>query len=112
MVDYMPTPDSNSYEEDYNSMTSLLMHTVAHSKGQLNSEWIYEVIVSPKMQTKNYKDFCPTKQTSIVAKKTASLTKKPPKKCHDPCLHGRAEVLVIFCLHFGRNDDLINSFWI
>ena len=22
-------------------------------KGQLNSEWIYEVIVSPKMQTKN-----------------------------------------------------------
>ena len=40
-------------------------------KGQLNSEWIYEVIVSPKMQTKNYKDFCPTKQTKIVAKKTA-----------------------------------------
>jgi hypothetical protein len=39
-------------------------------KGQLNSEWIYEVIVSPKMQTKNYKDFCPTKQTRIVAKKT------------------------------------------
>ena len=25
-------------------------------KGQLNSEWIYEVIVSPKMQP-NYKDF-------------------------------------------------------
>ena len=39
-------------------------------KGQLNSEWIYEVIVSPKMPTKNYKDFCPTKQTRIVAKKT------------------------------------------
>ena len=29
-------------------------------KGQLNSEWIDEVIVSPKMPTKNYKDFCPT----------------------------------------------------
>ena len=28
-------------------------------KGQLNSEWIYEVIVSPKMPTKNYQDFCP-----------------------------------------------------
>ena len=41
------------------------------SKGQSNSEWIYEVIVSPKMQTKNEKDFCPTKQTRIVAKKTA-----------------------------------------
>ena len=28
-------------------------------KCQLNSEWIYEVIVSPKMPTKNYQDFCP-----------------------------------------------------
>ena len=28
-------------------------------KGQLNSEWIYEVIVSPKMPTKIFKDFCP-----------------------------------------------------
>ena len=35
-------------------------------KGQLNSEWIYEVIISPKMQTKKYKDFWPTKQTRIV----------------------------------------------
>ena len=29
------------------------------TKGQLNSEWIYEVIVSPKIPTKNLKDFCP-----------------------------------------------------
>ena len=29
-------------------------------KGQLNSEWIYEVIISPKMPTKNYQDFCPS----------------------------------------------------
>ena len=29
------------------------------TKGQLNSEWIYEVIVSPKMSTKKFKDFCP-----------------------------------------------------
>ena len=36
-------------------------------KGQLNSKKIDEVIVFPKMQTKNYKDFCPTKQTRIVA---------------------------------------------
>ena len=28
-------------------------------KGQLNSEWIYEVIISPKIPTKNYRDFCP-----------------------------------------------------
>ena len=29
-------------------------------KGQLNSEWIYEVIISSKIPTKNYRDFCPT----------------------------------------------------
>ena len=38
-----------------------------NTKGQLDSEWIYEVIVSLKKPTKNYKDFCPTKQTRIVA---------------------------------------------
>ena len=32
---------------------------VRPSKGQLNSEWIYEVIVSSKIPTKNYKDFWP-----------------------------------------------------
>ena len=30
------------------------------AKGQLNSEWIYEVIISPKIHTKNYRDFFPT----------------------------------------------------
>ena len=30
-----------------------------NSKAQLISEWIYEVIVSPKIQTKNCQDFCP-----------------------------------------------------
>ena len=45
---------------------SWLKH-LGYFKGQLNSELIYEVIVSPKMQTKNYKDFCPTIQTRIVA---------------------------------------------
>ena len=33
--------------------------TLEAFKGQLNSEWIYEVIVSPKMPTKHYQDFCP-----------------------------------------------------
>ena len=36
-------------------------------KGQLNSEWIFEVIVSPEMQTENYMDFCPTIHTRIIA---------------------------------------------
>ena len=59
------------------------------AKGQLNSEWIDEVIVSPKMPTKNYQDFCP-----------GSL------------LEGKAEILQIFGSHFGRNGYLFNSFWI
>ena len=29
------------------------------AKSQLTSECIYEVIISPKMPTKNYRDFCP-----------------------------------------------------
>jgi hypothetical protein len=29
------------------------------TKGQLNSGWIYDAIVSPKMPTKIFKDFCP-----------------------------------------------------
>ena len=56
-------------------------------KGQENSEWIYEAIVSPKMPTKIFKNFCPG---SLV--------------------EGRAEILKIFGWDFGRNDDLINSF--
>ena len=36
-----------------------LMILAPHTKGQLNSEWIYEVIISPKIPTKNYRDFCP-----------------------------------------------------
>ena len=67
--------------------TSLLSlrHPYRQCKGQLNSEWIYEVIVSPKIPTHNLKDFCP-----------GSL------------LEGRAEILQIFGWHFGRNDNLIN----
>ena len=53
-------------------------------KCQLNSERIYVVIVSPKMPTKNLKDFCP-----------------------ESLLEGRAEIFQIFGWHFGRNNDLI-----
>ena len=63
--------------------------TFEATKGQLNSEWIYEVIVSPKMPTKNYRDFNP----GIL-------------------LEGRAEISVFFGWHFGINDELIKSFWI
>ena len=70
------------------SSAKFVSNYVVH-KGQLNSEWIYEVIISPKMPTKNLKDFCP-----------GSL------------LEGRAEILKIFGWHFGIKDDIINSFWI
>ena len=59
------------------------------------------------MPTKNYPDFCPTKQTRIVAKKTAYTHQK---NCCDPCLFGRAEIWKNFGWYFGRKDELINSF--
>ena len=52
-------------------------------KGQLISEWIYEVI-------------------SQNTKETLSRFL--------PCVV-RAEILTIFCSYFGRNDDFINLFW-
>ena len=57
------------------------------TKGQLNSEGIYEVMVSPKMPTKNLQDFC-----------------------FGTLLEGRTEIIQIFGWHFERNDDLIISF--
>ena len=72
------------------------------AKGQLNSGHRF---------SQNAKDFCPTKQTRIVAKKTAYNHQKiTQKKCYDTCLFGRAEILVIFVWLLGRNDDLISSF--
>ena len=51
------------------------------------------------MPTKTFKDFCPTKQTRIIVKKTAY---NHQKKCYDPCFFGRAEILKKFGWHFGR----------
>ena len=41
------------------SLDLLLYCIFIRVKGQLNSEWIYEVIVCPKIPTKNFRDFCP-----------------------------------------------------
>ena len=63
------------------------------------------------MKTKDYKDFCPT-----IQKKDRStffgdyLVSVGSFFGYQPCLLGRAEILVMLGLHFGRNDDLINSF--
>ena len=49
-------------EKRIKNIKAIIMHCNAGPhppKGKLNSEWIYEVIVTPKMQTKNYKDFYP-----------------------------------------------------
>ena len=45
---------------NYNNNNDGLKKVKDAAKVQLNSEWIYEVIVSPKIPTKNYRDFCPT----------------------------------------------------
>ena len=57
------------------------------SKGQLNSEWIYEVINSPKSQPK-------IKEISALPS-----NKLPGQKS------------LILCWHFVRNYDFIDSFW-
>ena len=62
------------------------------------------------MQTKNYKDFYPTKETRIVALSFGDFLVSVGSFFGYNHLFGRAEILVIFGLHFGRNDDLINSF--
>ena len=36
---------------NFEKKTSDVLYTTIITKGQLNSEWIYEVIVYPKMQT-------------------------------------------------------------
>ena len=35
------------------------LNDVVFTKGQIKSEWIYEVIDFPNQQLKNLKDFCP-----------------------------------------------------
>ena len=54
----------NYYNHDHHSGKDYYIERTEHTilpeiKVQLNSEWIHEVIVSPKKPTKNYKDFCP-----------------------------------------------------
>ena len=58
------------------------------SKGQLNSEWIDEThLFSQNAANQKFEGFLPY-----------------------PLITSRAEILQIFCWHFGRKDDLINSF--
>ena len=63
------------------------------------------------MQTKDYKDFCPTIQTRIVALFFGDLSLSVGSFLgYDHCLFGRAEILVLFGLLSGNYDDLINLF--
>ena len=88
-------------------LLSRLVRRAGMAKGQWNSEWIYEVIVSPKKPTKNYKDFCPTKQTRIIANFFGDfLVIVGSFFGYDPCLFGWAEILVILA---SRNFWL--AFW-
>ena len=80
-------------------------------KGQIKSEWIYEVIVTPKMQTKNYKDFCPSKQTRIIAKQTAYFHQKITKKSATilVCLVGQKSLQFFVCILGETMTSWINS---
>ena len=63
----------------------LLAYPAQHAKKEVQfreTSILYEVIVSPKMPTKNFPDFCPER----VGQKSGKF----------------------FGWHFGRNDDLIN----
>ena len=57
-------------------------------------------------QIDHYKDFCANIQKRVVALILVSVGNFFG---YDPSLFGRAEILVILALHFGRNDILINS---
>ena len=82
--------NSNLTIPDYlhNIRISLLDWKIA--KGQLNSEWIHGG--HPFYQNANLKpkDFCPTKQTRIVAGKTAYL--------HSPKNHQIKSTTVLVCM--------------
>ena len=53
----------------------------AVAKGRLNSEWIYEVNISPKMKTKNYvQGFLPYQTNKDRRQKTAYTYPKITKK--------------------------------
>ena len=58
--------------------------TIQCSKGQIKSEWIYEIINFPKNEPKDLKDFCPM----------YSQGRNPSK----------------FLVHFLEIDDFMNSF--
>ena len=58
-------------------------------KGQIKSEWIYEIINFPKNEPKNLKDFCPMYYKNSQGRNPSN-----------------------FLVHFLEIDDFINSFWL
>ena len=64
-------------------------------KGQLNSEWIYEVIVSPKMPTKKLKDFCPG---SLLGQKSFKFLQVTSLPCFLGASWGLPEGFLIYTI--------------
>ena len=87
-------PTSCSVFFGWDGLETIWSIVVFFGKGQLNSEQIYEVIVSPKILTKKY--FCLTKtnkdRSTFLGDFLVSLGRFFG---YDPCLFGRAEILVI-----------------
>ena len=69
----------------YDKPDYIIEQVIVCTKGLFNSEWIYEVIFSSKIPTKNYKDFCPGR-----------------------LLEGRAKLSVVFGWDFGPHKFILN----
>ena len=59
MIGYPLEIDWNLHHQNLKSKVNNKNDMAAHAKGQTISEWIYEVIISPKIWTKNCQEFCP-----------------------------------------------------
>ena len=87
----------------------IILNLIVLKVSEIQNEFIRSSLL-PKCKPKITRiSALPNKQGS-KAKNLPTITKKSPKKYYDPCFFGRAEILVIFGLHFERHDDLMNSF--
>ena len=77
-------------------------------KGQLKSEWIFEVIALPKWKNQKLQGFLPYQTNKIcVVPFFGEFWVSVGSFFWLRSLFVRAKILVILGLHFGRNDDLM-----
>jgi hypothetical protein len=110
------------------SRATCTIHSLyTQTKGQLNSEWIYEDINFPKYEPKNLKNFAlkvfkaslglpgsflgpPGDLVSNIIKKTYMKPEKASWKPQGSYKNFQGNILLIFWFVFWKIDDFINSF--